>query len=305
MWWGVLFSAVCFFSANAQIDPTSKTPEEVAPVAGAKDARALFFVRSYELQGDLRMLTNAPDPKFFKNYAGTNVSLTELVKAAAELQASFEAKGYTNVCIAFSPDRIADGVLTMNVVRGGMAQVLVSGRRYYVSDDGAVSPMPAITATGLTNAALAVANAANQTNPAAPPKYTGPRFDVRAYEIHGDTLLSNDTLATIFVKYTGTNIGIPEILKAGQELQLEYRTRGFPTVNVTIPPQQITNGLVKIRVFEGRLSRIKAVGNRYYSFENIMRALPSLRSTSILREPIFQAELDRANANQDRRSGTT
>src|SRR5262249_26515753 len=69
---------------------------------------------------------------------------------------------------------------------------------------------------------------------------------------------------------------------------------------VAIPQQQITNATVRLDVFEGRLVQIEVVGNRYFSSNNIMRALPSLHTNLILNGTLFQAELDRANANQDR-----
>ena len=136
-------------------------------------------------------------------------------------------------------------------------------------------------------------NASAKTN-------ASPHFAVRGYEIHGDTLLSIETLRSILAKYTGTNVSLAEITSAASDLQLAYRARGYPTVSVTLPQQQITNGLVKIRVFEGRLAEIEVGKNRYFSSNNVMRALPSLKTNIILNSAIFQAELDRANANQDR-----
>src|SRR5258708_12464643 len=55
-----------------------------------------------------------------------------------------------------------------------------------------------------------------------------------------------------------------------------------------------------MRVFEGRLSEITVRKNRYFSSNNVMRTLPSLRTNIILNGQVFQAELDRANANRDR-----
>ena len=111
----------------------------------------------------------------------------------------------------------------------------------------------------------------------------------------GDTLLPENALMSIFAKRTGTNVALSDIKQAASDLQMEYRSRGYPTVNVTIPPQTITNGMVKIRVFEGRLSEILVTQNRYFSSNNVMRALPSLHTNIILVGPVFQAELDRAN----------
>jgi hemolysin activation/secretion protein len=148
---------------------------------------------------------------------------------------------------------------------------------------------------------MLAAGAAAATNTAAAVKTNAsPRFVVRAYEIRGDTLLSTNTLMSIFAKRTGTNVALSDITQAASDLQMEYRNRGYPTVNVTIPPQQLTNGIVKIRVFQGRLSEILVTQNRYFSSNNVMRTLPSLRTNMILHSAIFQAELDRANANQDR-----
>ena len=128
----------------------------------------------------------------------------------------------------------------------------------------------------------------------------GPHFEVLAYEIRGDTLLSTETLMSILVKYTGTNISIADIKSAASDLQMEYRNRGFPTVSVTLPQQTISNGMVKIGVFEGRLAEIQVDKNRYFSSNNVMRSLPSLHTNIILSRDVFQAELDRANGNRDR-----
>ena len=48
------------------------------------------------------------------------------------------------------------------------------------------------------------------------------------------------------------------------------------------------------------MTEINVTHNRYFSSNNVMSALPSLHTNTILIRPIFQAELDRANANQDR-----
>ena len=72
------------------------------------------------------------------------------------------------------------------------------------------------------------------------------------------------------------------------------------TVAVDLPQQKLTNATVKVQVLEGRLAAINVNGNRYFSSNNVMRALPSLHTNMLLNGPIFQAELNRANADQDR-----
>ena len=131
----------------------------------------------------------------------------------------------------------------------------------------------------------------------------GPRFAVEKYQIEGNTLLPPSTIATLLTNIDGaygTNVSLDGIRAAVTELRQAYMARGFVTVDVTLPPQRLTNATVKIQVTEGRLVAIDVKGNRYFSSNNVMRALPSLHTNMILIAQIFQAELNRANADQDR-----
>jgi hemolysin activation/secretion protein len=226
-------------------------------------------VQGYEVAGMTGLSTNNLTPLFAK-YVGTNVSLEEIAGAAFDLQTEYSRQGLPAVSVAVAPKQSTNGTVVLNVFQAVSPQIVIAGRRI-------APPLVANTNLQMT-------------------------FVVRGYEITGDTLLSDATLRSVFIKYTGTNIGIPDILKAKTELQLEYHDRGFPTVSVTVPTQSITNGLVKVRVFEGRLTSIVVTneGGQYFSEANVRRALPGLRTNDILVGPIFQSELDRANNNQDR-----
>jgi hemolysin activation/secretion protein len=239
-----------------------------APAGAAPSAKGpLFQVKGYKITGAPLLPGSSLQP-LFARHLGTNVSLEEIAGTALDVQEEYRRQGFPGVSVALAPQHTADGIVALNVFQGASPQVVVAGKRY-------VAPPPA------------------NTNPPA-------TFPVRAYEVTGDTLLTEATMQEILGKYTGTNIGVPDILKAGSELQLEYRDRGYPTVNVTIPPQQITNRTVKIRVFEGQLASIVVTNNRYFSDANVRRALPGLRTNEVLVGPVFQSELDQANANQDR-----
>jgi hemolysin activation/secretion protein len=127
-----------------------------------------------------------------------------------------------------------------------------------------------------------------------------PHFVVEGYEVLGNTLLPDEAIKAIFDRHTGTNVGFEDVSSGIKELQAEYHARGYDTISVTIPRQRITNNIFKIQVFEGRLVDILVKGNRHYSSNNVMRALPSLKTNIFLNSKVFQPELDRANANQDR-----
>ncbi|MDB6031753.1 MAG: Hemolysin activation/secretion protein-like protein, partial [Verrucomicrobiales bacterium] len=149
-------------------------------------------------------------------------------------------------------------------------------------------------ASAMKMAAAAPANSAvAATNKA-------PSFEVKGYEITGKTLFSYDQLEPIFKKYVGPSMAIESVRQALADFQMAYRQRGFVTVAVALPQQQLTNGIVKVKVTEGKLTEINVLNNGYYNSNNVMRALPSLRTNIMLNSLVFQQELDRANANKDR-----
>ena len=135
-----------------------------------------------------------------------------------------------------------------------------------------------------------------------PPANTnaGPVFEVRGYEVRGNTLLPVDIVAPILQKHTGASVTFETIRAAQAEFQMAYRDRGYVTVSVGLPQQELTNGIVKVQVTEGRLVEINVVSQRYFSSNNVMRALPSLRTNIFLNSLVFQPEVDRANGSRDR-----
>ena len=140
----------------------------------------------------------------------------------------------------------------------------------------------------------------NAASAAAQSSTNGPVFEVRRYEIVGNSLLSQATLEGIFTNAIGPAVNLDQIRKVLSGLQLAYRERGYATVAVSLPQQQLTNATVRVKVTEGILTDITVTGNRYFSSNNVMRSLPSLRTNVVLNSQIFQQELDLANANRDR-----
>ncbi len=150
-----------------------------------------------------------------------------------------------------------------------------------------------VTATNAPVAAATNAPAATTTN--APVT-----FEVKAYDVINNTLLPYSVLEPILTKHVGPAVTFDTIKQALSETQMAYRQRGYVTVSVGLPQQQLTNGIVKMLVTEGRLTEVTISGNRFFSSNNIVRALPSLRSEGMFNGLAFQQELDRANANRDR-----
>jgi len=142
-----------------------------------------------------------------------------------------------------------------------------------------------------------------QTNaPARPADTNAPvqTFTVDHYDVQGNTLLKQAEIDAVMKPGTGTNVSFERIVKTLNALQTDYRERGYMTVAVTLPQQQLTNAVVKVRVTEAPLVAINIVNNHHYSDANIRRALPDIKTNIMLNSFVFQRELDNANANRDR-----
>ena len=127
----------------------------------------------------------------------------------------------------------------------------------------------------------------------------GRTFEVRGYRVEGNNNVLPPDKFGVLSNYTGT-VDFARVKDGLGALQLLYRDLGFATVSVTLPQQKLTNGIVRVKVVEGKLAQIKVTGNRWFSTENVLRALPSLDTNILLNTKWFQPELDRANQNSDR-----
>lgn len=104
-----------------------------------------------------------------------------------------------------------------------------------------------------------------------------PRFDIRGYQVEGNTLISAGSLESILSPYTGKNRDFGTVQEALDAIEQAYRDRGFSTVLVALPEQELEGGVVRLKVHENRLGKINIEGNRHFDQANILRSLPGLK----------------------------
>jgi hemolysin activation/secretion protein len=223
------------------------------------------------------LATNAPSPKFeVRAYAFEGETILSPEKLSGILS------NYT-------------GIVDLPRVHAGLNKL----QRFYelegVTNISVTMPQQTL-ADGIVHVKMVPRPAQTVTNLAAKP---APKLAVTTYRIEGNTVLPARDFG-VLSNYTGTNVTFPELREGLGKLQLRYRELGFPTINVSLPQQKLTNGIVRVKVIEGKLSDIVVSGNRYFSSNNIRRALPGLTTNILLNTKWFQPELDQANADRDR-----
>lgn len=121
-------------------------------------------------------------------------------------------------------------------------------------------------------ALLAPLPAAFAQSPAAPL-----RFEVQRFEVQGGSLLSADQIAEALGRFEGPDKTVAELQQAAEALEAAYQDQGFGAVQVTVPEQDITQGVVRLRVVERRIGKVSVEGNKEFGTDNVRRSLPSIR----------------------------
>jgi hemolysin activation/secretion protein len=138
-----------------------------------------------------------------------------------------------------------------------------------------------------------------------------PRFEIKRFEVTGNTLLPAGDVERLVAPFTGSGKDFSDIQRALEALEQAYRERGFGVVQVLLPEQDITRGVVQFRVVQPRVGRVAIEGNTHFSSDNVRRSLPSIRegevpnSAEIARNLQLAAEHPVKQTNVLLRSGQT
>jgi hemolysin activation/secretion protein len=121
------------------------------------------------------------------------------------------------------------------------------------------------------------------------------RFDVWEYRVLGNSVLAPREIEATVYGHLGPQKTLADVETVREALEGLYRDRGYGTVFVDIPEQDVVDGLVRLRVTEGRLDEVRVTGPRYFSAGQIRSALPSLATGAVVNLEQLQDELTWVN----------
>ena len=110
-----------------------------------------------------------------------------------------------------------------------------------------------------------------------------PEHDVSVSEIKS-TILDD-----LLKKQLERGFSIGELQEVADEVTRYYRSKGLILSTAVIPVQTITDGVVDIQVFIGRLGRVVAEGNKKYDLETLEKPFSKL-----IGQPVTQHEIEEA-----------
>jgi len=134
---------------------------------------------------------------------------------------------------------------------------------------------------------------------------TAPAADsivIQRFEIQGNRILDDDRLQAAVQSFVGPERGIDDIRAALLAIESAYRAAGYGAVRAVTPEQEITTGVIRIRVIEAQLGAVEVVGNAHFSDQNVLAGLPALRTGTPPDLRQLAENLQLANENPARKS---
>lgn len=171
------------------------------------------------------------------------------------------------------------------------------------NSSGAAGVRPSIVRHWCALALFASAAHAFAQQPEAPAEAQA-RFDVWEYRVLGNTVLPRADIETLLYGNLGPGKTLDDVEKARVALETAYRDKGYGTVFVDIPEQDVGEGIVRLRVTEGTINSVRVTGSRYFSNRQIRNAVPAATPGKVPHLPTVQQQLADLNTQTVDRSVT-
>lgn len=102
-------------------------------------------------------------------------------------------------------------------------------------------------------------------------------FNIARFQVDGNSLLSASELESLAAPYVGEKKNYGDVQKALEALEGAYRGKGYGTVQVFVPEQELTSGVVRLNVTEAVIGKVSVQGNKLFDESNIRASLPLLK----------------------------
>ncbi|HEY9808382.1 MAG TPA: ShlB/FhaC/HecB family hemolysin secretion/activation protein [Halomicronema sp.] len=134
-----------------------------------------------------------------------------------------------------------------------------------------------------------------------PPPFSSPenipgKITVQKFTFEGNTAFSDEELQKLLNFYIGKEITFNELLQARSLITKYYIDQGYITSGAFITPQTLENGIILIKILEGKLQQIKITGtnrlNSNYIRSRIELVTEKALNTSTLLEALQNLQLN-------------
>ncbi len=124
---------------------------------------------------------------------------------------------------------------------------------------------------------------------------------VREYRVIGTKVLPPLEIETAVYPFLGPGRTKEDVEQARAALEKAYKEKGYETVFVQIPEQQIKGGVITLEVVENKVGRLRVKGSRFFLPSEIKRMAPSLAEGRVPNFNEVTRDVVALNQHPDRR----
>jgi hemolysin activation/secretion protein len=127
------------------------------------------------------------------------------------------------------------------------------------------------------------------------------RLFIQEYRVKGAHHLSQAEIEDAIYPFLGPGRTGADVEQARSALEKAYHDKGYQTVAVEIPQQQVKGGIVYLHVIEVTVGRLRVRGARYFSPDQIKAQAPSLAEGRLVNFNEVPHDIVALNQSPDRR----
>jgi hemolysin activation/secretion protein len=109
-----------------------------------------------------------------------------------------------------------------------------------------------------------------------------PVYYIQEYRVQGSKNIPPLTVEEAVYPYLGRGRTVADVENARAALEKAYHDRGFQTVVVEVPPQDVAEGVVFLKVMENPVGRLRVRGTRFFTPGAIKARAPELAEGTVL-----------------------
>lgn len=123
----------------------------------------------------------------------------------------------------------------------------------------------------------------------------GPQITVRSFALSGNTVFAGTELLPLLNGYLNRPLSIAQLYEAADVVAAFYQRHGYTLTSVTLPPQSVDNGAVRLQIVEGRVGQVQFEG-RGYSADSLQAYAHETRAGDIYQSAHLEDDLQNLNA---------
>ncbi len=114
---------------------------------------------------------------------------------------------------------------------------------------------------------------------------------IKAITFTGNTVIATGTLESVTEEFKNQELMLDEIKSIADSVTMAYQELGYILAKAYVPEQEIKDGVLKIRIVEGNVGKLKVAGNKYYHERVLKRYFQPQMKHGVIRESLLERGL--------------